>query len=129
MWIKRAAFVCTLCALASALPAQSPEAPPSHAALFAAFTARGIGPVNMSGRISAVAVDEGNPDVVYVGAATGGVWKTTDGCKTWAPIFDEAGSLCIGDVAVCRSKPNVVWVGTGEHNVIRSTSCGDGVYK
>ncbi len=105
------------------------ERGPKTADLFGAFTARSLGPANMGGRIVDIDVVESNPDIIYFGAATGGVWKSTDGGKSFNPVFDQAGSLCIGDVTVSQSHPDIVWVGTGEKYVIRSTSCGDGVWK
>jgi photosystem II stability/assembly factor-like uncharacterized protein len=89
---------------------------------------RHIGPAAISGRISDVAVA---PDkkTWYVGVASGGVWKTTNAGTTFTPIFDGEGSYSIGVVALDPRNPNVVWVGTGENNVLRSVSFGDGVYK
>ena len=89
---------------------------------------RHIGPAAISGRISDVAVA---PDkkTWYVGVASGGVWKTTNAGTTFSPIFDGEGSYSIGVVALDPRNPNVVWVGTGENNVLRSVSYGDGVYK
>lgn len=112
-------------------PAAGQQAPPAgpEAQLFAALPARNLGPVNMGGRITDLAVVESNPATMYLAAATGGVWKTTDEGKTWLPVFDQAGTLCIGDVTVAPSNPDVVWVGTGEANILRSVSTGDGVYK
>jgi photosystem II stability/assembly factor-like uncharacterized protein len=90
---------------------------------------RSIGPTNMGGRIDDFAVVESNPSIIYVGVATGGVWKTTNNGTTWEPVFDSAGSTSIGDVAVAPSDPNIVWVGTGEPNNRQSSSWGDGVYR
>ena len=90
---------------------------------------RNVGPAITGGRIDDIAVDESHPDTIYVGAATGGVWKTTNGGTTWAPIFDDFGTTSIGDIAVARSNPNIVWVGTGEANQRQSSSWGNGVYK
>ena len=89
---------------------------------------RHIGPAAISGRISDVAVA---PDkkTWYVGVASGGLWKTTNAGTTFSPIFDGEGSYSIGAVALDPRNPNVVWVGTGENNVLRSVSYGDGVYK
>jgi len=89
---------------------------------------RHIGPAAISGRISDVAVA---PDkkTWYVGVASGGVWKTTNAGTTFTPIFDGEGSYAIGVVTLDPRNPNVVWVGTGENNVLRSVSYGDGVYK
>src|SRR6185503_10010678 len=65
----------------------------------------------------------------YVGAATGGVWKTTNAGTTFEPIFDEQGSTSIGDICIAPSDPNIVWVGTGEPNNRQSSSWGDGIYR
>src|ERR1044072_8757540 len=90
---------------------------------------RAIGPANMGGRIDDFAVVENNSSTFYVGAATGGVWKTTNNGTTFDPIFDEQGSTSIGDIALAPSDPNIVWVGTGEPNNRQSSSWGDGVYR
>jgi photosystem II stability/assembly factor-like uncharacterized protein len=90
---------------------------------------RSIGPANMGGRIDDFAVVENNPSIFYVGAATGGVWKTTNNGTTFDPIFDDAGSASVGDIAIAPSDPNIVWVGTGEPNNRQSSSWGDGVYR
>ncbi|MFP5264425.1 MAG: WD40/YVTN/BNR-like repeat-containing protein [Blastocatellia bacterium] len=90
---------------------------------------RAIGPANMGGRIDDLAVVENNPSIIYAGAATGGVWKTTNNGTTWEPLFDEQGSTSIGDICIAPSDPNIVWVGTGEPNNRQSSSWGDGVYR
>ena len=90
---------------------------------------RCIGPANMGGRIDDFAVVEGNPDIIYAGTASGGLWKTTNNGVTWEPIFDGETTSSIGDVAVAPSSPDIVWVGTGEANNRQSSSWGDGVYK
>ncbi len=90
---------------------------------------RSIGPAIMGGRIDDFAVVEGNASTFYVGAATGGVWKTTNAGTTFEPIFDEQGSTSIGDICIAPSDPNIVWVGTGEPNNRQSSSWGDGIYR
>ncbi|HYV38365.1 MAG TPA: hypothetical protein VE988_21965 [Gemmataceae bacterium] len=94
-----------------------------------AFVARNPGPANMTGRIVQIVGVESNPKIVYVASASGGLFKTTDGGDTWKAQFQNESSVCIGDVAVSKSNPNVVWIGTGEHNVRNSGAWGDGVYK
>lgn len=90
---------------------------------------REIGPAVMGGRIDDFAVVESNPNIVYVGTASGGVWKTTNNGTTWEPIFDKEGVSTIGDIAIAPSDPAVVWVGSGEANNRQSSSWGDGIYK
>lgn len=90
---------------------------------------REIGPAVMGGRIDDLGVVESNPDIVYVGTASGGVWKTTNNGTTWEPVFDKEGVSTIGDIAIAPSDPAVVWVGTGEPNNRQSSSWGDGIYK
>src|ERR1041385_8100906 len=82
-----------------------------------------------AGRIASVAGVPGDPNVYYLGSASGGVWKSTDGGNTFVPIFDEQPVAAIGSIAVADTDPNTVWVGTGEPWVIRySDVMGDGVY-
>ncbi|MEO6443899.1 MAG: sialidase [Gemmatimonadaceae bacterium] len=88
---------------------------------------RHIGPVG--NRISSVAGVAGDPLTYYAGAATGGVWKSSDGGTVWTPIFDDQDSHAAGAMAVAPSDPNVVWVGTGEPHIRSNVSVGNGVYK
>ncbi|MCC6418615.1 MAG: hypothetical protein IT429_10305 [Gemmataceae bacterium] len=118
------ALLCTCLALAA-----QPAAPALDPKLLDAFTARSIGPANMGGRIVDVAIVESNPAMMYIASASGGLWKTTDAGRTWAPVFDQQPTLNLGAVAVAPSNPNVVWVGTGEANPRNSVAWGDGVYR
>lgn len=93
------------------------------------FVFRGIGPASMGGRIDDLAVVESNPSTYYVAFATGGLWKTINNGTTFEPIFDTYSTHSIGDVAVCQTDPNIVWVGTGEPNNRQSSSFGDGIFK
>jgi photosystem II stability/assembly factor-like uncharacterized protein len=90
---------------------------------------RSIGPAIMGGRIDDIAVVESNPSIYYVGAATGGVWKTVNNGTTFEPIFDTQSNTSIGDIAIAPSDPNIIWVGTGEANNRQSSSWGDGIYR
>ena len=90
---------------------------------------RSIGPASMGGRIVDLEVVERDPVVFYIATASGGLFKTENAGTTFDPVFDREATVSIGDVAVSRSHPNVVWVGTGEHNGRNSVSWGDGVYK
>jgi photosystem II stability/assembly factor-like uncharacterized protein len=90
---------------------------------------RNIGPAGMSGRITTIDVVLDNPNIIYLGSASGGVWKTENSGNTWTPVFDEQPTQNIGTVAVQQSNPNVVWVGTGEGNPRNSVNIGEGIFK
>ncbi len=87
------------------------------------------GPSNIGGRISDIEFNPQNGDIVYAGAATGGVFKSTDKGVTWAPVFDDAANLNIGDIAINPLNPDVVYVGTGEGNGGHNNFPGEGIYK
>ncbi len=95
---------------------------------FGGLSARAIGPAAMSGRITAIDAVPTDPLTVYVGSASGGVWKSTDAGTTFKPIFDEH-TQSIGALRVDPSDPKTIWVGTGESCVRNSVSIGDGVYR
>jgi photosystem II stability/assembly factor-like uncharacterized protein len=101
----------------------------SSSGLLQDFAWREIGPANMGGRVDDIEAVESDPAVIYVGAATSGVWKTENNGTTWAPVFDAEPNLSIGDIAIAPSNPNIVWVGTGEANQRQSTSYGGGIFK
>src|SRR5881396_3900486 len=105
---------------------QAPQRLLSDSAL-AQLKYRYIGPVG--NRVSAVAGVAGDPSTYYVGAASGGIWKTTDGGVHWQPIFDDQPVQSLGALAVALSDPNVVWAGTGEAWIRSHISIGNGVYK
>ena len=91
---------------------------------------RNIGSATMSGRIAAVAAyNEGGRLTVFVGAASGGVWKSVNGGTTFTPVFDNQNVQSIGAVAVSPSDTKTVWVGTGESWMRNSISIGNGIYK
>ncbi|MFS4468002.1 WD40/YVTN/BNR-like repeat-containing protein [Maribacter sp. 2210JD10-5] len=90
---------------------------------------RNIGPGGMSGRVTTIDVVHDNPDVMYVGTASGGLWKSTSGGVKWDPIFDKEVTASVGAVAIQQSNPSVIWVGTGEGNPRNSLNGGYGVYK
>ncbi len=98
------------------------------AALFGQLRFRTVGPDG--NRTAGVAGEPGNPMVAYVGAASGGIFRTMDGGLNWAPVFDAAPVSSVNALAVAPSAPNVVWAGTGETYIIREAlSIGDGVWK
>ena len=90
-----------------------------------------IGPTNVSARATDAAIVEpkGLNYTMYVAEATSGVWKTTNEGLTWEPIFDQGVTTSIGDVTVAPSNPDIVWIGTGEANIFRSSNAGLGVWK
>ncbi|MDC6365099.1 MULTISPECIES: WD40/YVTN/BNR-like repeat-containing protein [Flavobacteriaceae] len=90
---------------------------------------RNIGPAGMSGRVTAIDVAHSNPDIMYVGTASGGLWKSTSGGIKWEPIFDKEVTASIGAVAIQQSNPSVIWVGTGEGNPRNSLNGGYGIFK
>jgi photosystem II stability/assembly factor-like uncharacterized protein len=97
---------------------------------FSGLGARPIGPAAMGGRIADLtAVEEGQRLTIYVGSASGGVWKSSDGGTTFKPVFDKQPSQSIGSLAVVPSNPQTVWVGTGESWVRNSVSVGTGIYR
>ena len=108
-------------------PAPAPDAVPDSA--IAKMNWRCIGPANMGGRVTALAVVAGDPHTYYVATASGGLLKTVNNGTTFTFAFENQPTVSIGDVAVAPSDPNVVYVGTGENNPRNSASYGDGVYK
>jgi photosystem II stability/assembly factor-like uncharacterized protein len=96
---------------------------------FKNLKARSIGPAGMSGRVTSIDAVYSNPNIIYLGTASGGVWKTENSGAKWEPIFDDQPMLNIGVVAVQQSNPSVLWVGTGEGNPRNSINIGAGIYK
>ncbi|HUY84195.1 MAG TPA: hypothetical protein VMU86_06445, partial [Steroidobacteraceae bacterium] len=127
---RAAAVVLALCGCTAfgATKAAHDAAPPKTKDVFAHLKFRDLGPAIAGGRVTAVAGIPGDPRVYYVGAAGGGVFKTTDGGLTWKAIFKHEATSSIGAVAVAPSNPNLVWVGTGEANIRNDVIPGAGVY-
>jgi photosystem II stability/assembly factor-like uncharacterized protein len=122
-WLIR---VCALGALAlTSVAAQQRAAPTPD--MYGRLHWRTIGPEG--NRFSAAAGVPGDPYTYYVGAASGGIWKTTDGGVNWTPVFDTQPVQSIGSLAVAQSDPNVVWAGTGEGKIRSHISVGQGVYR
>ena len=90
---------------------------------------RNVGPAGMSGRITTIDVDLSDPDIIYAGAASGGVWKSMNGGISWEPIFDEQKLQGIGTLAINQQNPQEIWVGTGEGNPRNSHNSGGGIFK
>ena len=90
---------------------------------------RNIGPGGMSGRVTSIDVVNENRDIIYVGTASGGIWKSTSGGVSWSPLFEDQRTASIGALAIQQSNPDVIWVGTGEGNPRNSLNGGYGVYR
>ncbi len=90
-----------------------------------------IGPTNISGRMTDIAVmtPKGESYTIYVAGASGGLWRTDNEGVTWEPVFQHAASTSIGDVTIAPSNQDILWVGSGEANIFRSSMAGAGVYK
>jgi photosystem II stability/assembly factor-like uncharacterized protein len=114
---------------AIALDAQRQGGGPAAAQPVESLRFRYMGPPS-AGRIASVAGVPGDPNIYYAGAASGGVWKTSDGGQTFEPVFDAEPVQAIGALAVTPSNPNIVWAGTGEAWAIRDADVmGDGIYR
>lgn len=92
------------------------------------ITARNIGPVVQGGRITDLIVDPRSPKRFFVGYASGGLFLTEDNGISFTPVFDNVGALGVGDLAMSKANPDVIWVGTGENNSSRSSYAGNGIY-
>jgi len=120
------------------LPAATGAAPPVHAAgtlsgppplsSYAGLRWRHLGPFR-GGRVAAVSGVPGKPNEFYYGAVNGGVWKSVDGGRVWRPVFDDQPVASIGALAVAPSRPDTVYVGSGESTLRDSTGYGNGVYR
>ncbi len=97
--------------------------------VLASFRFRSIGPASMGGRVDDIEVAPSDPNVIYVGYATGGVFKSDNNGTTFTPVFETYGSASIGAMAIHPTNANVVYIGTGEANNRQTSSFGDGIYK
>ena len=123
---------CSLLMTAFLAAAAAQEARPGKfdSGTISGLPARNIGSATMSGRIAAIdAVDEDGKVTVFVGSASGGVWKSINGATTFKPVFDKQDVQSIGAVTIDPSNHKIVWVGTGESWTRNSASFGDGIYK
>ena len=97
--------------------------------LFKGMNMRYIGPGTMSGRVTAIDVVRDNPETIFAGTASGGVWKSVSGGISWKPVFDDMPTQSIGALTIAPSNPDVIYAGTGEGNPRNSHSSGAGVFK
>src|SRR4029453_473526 len=114
-------FIIIVCVVAAGV-SQSPKRD-----ITGALRYRYIGPVG--NRLTSVVGIPGQPNIYYVGAASGGIFKTTDGGVHWEPVFDSQPVSSIGSLAIAPSDPNIVWAGTGEAWIRSHISVGQGIYK
>ncbi len=125
---KRNAIAILMClAFCAPIPGMAAEVE-IDSATFGGLTARSIGPALMSGRISAIDGVADDPVTIWIGSASGGLWKSDDAGTRFEPVFDDH-TQSIGAIRIDPSNPDTVWVGTGETWVRNSVSVGDGVYR
>ena len=132
--MSKAAIACSLAVLFAAMMLFAPllcaQGPKFDSDTISGLGARNIGSATMSGRVAALtAVKEDGRLTVYIGAASGGVWKSVNGGTTFKPVFDKEPVQSIGAIAVDPQAPKTVWVGTGEAWTRNSVSLGDGIYR
>jgi photosystem II stability/assembly factor-like uncharacterized protein len=128
--MKRSVLILTVLLAVSATAQQPAPAVRVDSDTISGLGARNIGSAAMSGRIAAIdAIREGKRLTVYIGSASGGVWKSVNGGTTYKPVFDKQAVQSIGALAIDRRNPKVVWAGTGESWTRNSVSIGDGIYK
>jgi len=124
VWGKAGILICATASWTAFSYAQRPTPPKDEDT----FKFRFVGP-RAGNRVASVAGVPGDPSTYYAGAASGGVWKSTDGGNRWDPVFDKEPAAAIGAIAVSPSDPSMIWVGTGEAWAIRDSDVmGNGVY-
>ncbi len=120
-------------AVAGPAAAQGPETAPlvnqSADPILRPFAFRSIGPASMGGRLDDIAVSASDPNVIYLGYAVGGVFRSVNHGTTYEPVFQSYGTASIGALAIDPKNPDIVYVGTGEANNRQTSSFGDGIYK
>lgn len=124
---KRLCLILLFAACTAALPSALQQAETPAVALHLSW--RAIGPAMFAGRVADVAGVAGNRDILYVAAASSGLYKSINGGVTFEPVFEDGNTLSIGAIAVQPDNPAVVYVGTGEGAVRNSVSFGDGIYR
>src|ERR1700722_20338146 len=100
----------------------------SNDPMLKAFQFRAIGPAVMMGRVDDIQGTAKDPMLLYVGFATGGLWKSTDGGNHWKSLWDNMANESVGAIGISASDPNIVYVGSGEANNRQSSSIGDGMW-
>ena len=97
--------------------------------LFKGMKIRNIGPAGMSGRVTSIDAVHSQPQIIYIGTASGGLWKSESGGVKWKPVFDAQSVESVGAVAIDQHNPDIIWAGTGEGNPRNSQSSGNGIFK
>lgn len=116
-------------AAAAQVPRDTVEINKSSDPLLESIRFRSVGPASMGGRIDDIQVSESNPNIIYLGYAVGGVFRSTNNGTSFEPVFETYGSASIGAMAINPTNPDIVYVGTGEANNRQTASFGDGIYK
>lgn len=123
-----ATLACTLGLFCSLMNVQSVSGQDVES-IIESMNVRHIGPGAMSGRVTTIDVQRDRPEVIYIGTASGGLWRSETAGVEWEPLFDEQPTQSIGAIAIAPSNPDVIWVGTGEGNPRNSHSSGKGIYR
>ena len=121
--VGAAMLACILASVSRTGQAQQRSPAPDQSVLRFRFMGPSVG-----NRVASVVGVPGDPSIYYAGAASGGVWKSTDAGGHWKPVFDEQPAQSIGAIAIAPSDPNVIWVGTGESFIRSNVSIGNGVF-
>lgn len=108
---------------------RAPKKSEDVSAMVKDFSFRAVGPTSTGGRIIDVEVDPANPFKIFAASASGGLWVSENNGTTWSCIFENEGTISIGDICLDPNDSNTIWVGTGEANNQRSSYWGDGIYK
>lgn len=119
----------TVAPASSAKPSAKPKASPTPSSPYAQLKWREVGPAASGGRVAAVAGSATDPNLYYIGAAGGGVWKSDNSGQTWDPVFDDQDVQSIGAVTIAPSDDKTIWVGSGETNPRNDVMLGTGVFK
>src|SRR5215469_71353 len=112
-------LIATVSCLAQGRGGGTPAGPPPNAStdpLLRGFEFRSIGPATMMGRVDDIEGSEKDPMIVYLGFATGGLWKSSDGGNHWKALFENQPNASIGAIGIAPLDPNIVYIGTGEGN-------------
>ena len=127
--LRAARPLTALVVFTSVVAAQGAEINRSSDPLLQSVRFRSLGPASMGGRIDDIQVSESNPNIIYLGYAVGGVYRSLNNGTSFEPVFETYGSASIGAIAIHPTNPNIVYVGTGEANNRQTASFGDGIYK